>query len=298
MVDNSSSDESVAYVQQYFPWVKIIANFENTGYAKANNDAIKQAKGEYCLFLNMDTWVKSDLLEALMSEVVDNPKIGICACTQLSYDGKEKLNIGMGIDIIAYPFIPRNTEQIFYADGASLFIKKSVFLELQGFDSQYFMYAEDVDLCWRALLAGYDVAAVPSAIIGHKSAGTFVLAGAKEYQLNLSRRYLAERNSFRSLLKNYSTSSLLYVLPLRIGVTIQEIIVFITRKPEFAVIEVKAILWNLKNLRGTLALRRTIQKSRRVSDKGIIRKMTKNSSIARSITAIFQGNVELKWNQK
>ncbi len=296
MVDNSSKDESVDFVRQCFPWVKIIRNSLNLGYAKANNEAAKQVDGDYILFLNEDTWVKYDLLDVLVSAVTKDPMIGVCACTQFSYDGKFKLNAGMTIDLIAYPVIPNEGEQILYADGASLFIKKSLFMQLGGFDDEYFMYAEEVDLCWRVLLSGFDVTAVPRAIVGHKSAGTFVMS-EETYCVNKFRRYLAERNSLRTLLKNYSAFTLLYMLPLRVILTFEQIFLFMMVNSDFVMVEIRAIIWNVKRLKETFTLRNFVQTNRRVSDRKIMKRMSKIIGLARSFATIHQDSLGIRWEE-
>ncbi|MGQ9640379.1 MAG: glycosyltransferase family 2 protein [Candidatus Bathyarchaeia archaeon] len=291
MFDNASTDGSVNYVRENFHWVKIIENPTNLGYAKANNEAEKAASGEYLLFLNVDTWVKPDLLNALISTVMNNPKIGACACTQFSYDGKQRLNSGLTTDLFAYPINPNKKEQILYSDGASLFVKRQVFRRIGGFDPAYFMYGEDVDLCWRILLSGYDVVAAQSAIVGHKTSGTYVKPG-KIYQINQLRRYLAERNSLRTILKNYSAHTLLYILPLRAVITLLQIAFFsLIRQYAFVILEIRAIIWNLRKLKDTFALRCVVQQTRRISDRMVMRGMSKLLGLARSFTEIRQGSL-------
>jgi GT2 family glycosyltransferase len=295
MVDNQSTDNSIAFVQKFFPWVKIIQNKKNLGYARANNEAAKQVDGDFILFLNMDTWAKHDLINELVSAARRNSRVGVCACRQLSYDGQVILNNGMSIDLIGYPLVPDKGEQVFYADGASFFIRKSLFLELGGFDSEYFMYAEEVDLCWRLMLYGYEVIPVPSAVIGHKSAGTFVLPD-QEYRMNKKRKYLAERNSLRSLLKNYSILSLVFLLPARLTLVALQFLLFLLLSPEFAYIELDALMWNLNHLKGTFALRHLVQSKRRVSDRAVTKKMSKVVGIVRSFVIVRQDSSDLNWN--
>ena len=134
VVDNASSDGSVQYVRENFPSVRIIGNDGNLGYALANNEAAKLASGDYMLFLNVDTWVRPDLLERLVSKVSSDSRIGVCACTQLSYDAMVTLNSGLTADLLSYPS-GQTTSEILYADGASLFVSKSIFVSLGGFDS-------------------------------------------------------------------------------------------------------------------------------------------------------------------
>lgn len=298
MVDNASTDGSVSYVRESFSWVKIIENPTNLGYTKANNEAEKRASGEYLLFLNMDTWVKPDLLNVLVSTAISNPKIGVCACTQLSYEGKQRLSAGLTTDLFAYPIKSNKQEQILYSDGASLFVKRLVFRQIGGFDPAYFMYGEDVDLCWRVLLSGYDVVATLSAIVGHKSGGTLIRSG-KIYQANRLRRYLAERNSLRTILKNYSAHTLIYILPLRVVITFLQIVFFLLiRQHTFASVEIRAVVWNLRKLKETFALRCAVQRTKRISDRTVMRRMSKVLGVARSFAAIRQDSLGMNWKDE
>jgi GT2 family glycosyltransferase len=294
VVDNASTDGSVSYVQNNLHSIRLIKNLKNLGYAKANNEAAKEANGEFLLFLNADTWIKPNLLNELVSTITINPNAGVCCCTQLSYDGTQRLNSGLTTDLFAYPLEPTNQEKILYSDGASLFVKRFVFEQVGGFDPAYFMYGEDVDLGWRILLAGYDIVVAKSAIVGHKSPGTLASSG-KKYYANKLRRYLAERNSFRTLLKNYSALTLLYILPLRSIIMIQVTFFFLIRRSDFAIVEINAVFWNLKKLKETFALRYVVQKNRKVPDRLIMLKMGKIIGLARSFVAIQQNSLGINW---
>jgi GT2 family glycosyltransferase len=296
--DNASYDNSVEYVKKFYPWIKIIRSDKNLGYAQANNEAVKQVNGDFILFLNPDTWSKRDLLEMLVSTALCDPAVGACACMQLSYDGKFILNSGLATDIFGFP-IPKiaDDKPILYADGASLFVRRSLFLNLGGFDSAYFMYGEDIDLCWRILLTGYDVVSVKSAIIGHNGGGTVILP-EKKYRADKKRAYLASRNSLRTALKNYSISSLFFVLPLRCIVTaFQSVAYFLRNQPCFVEAEIKAITWNFKNLEETFALRVIVQKNRRIVDKRLRERMSKTIGIVNAFVNIKQKSAGLNWEK-
>jgi len=296
VVDNASIDGSVNYIQNSLHSIKLIVNLKNLGYAKANNEAAKEANGEFLLFLNADTWIKPNLLSELVSTITINPNAGVCACTQLNYEGTQWLNSGITTDLFAYPLYPKNQEKILYSDGASLFVRGFIFKQVGGFDPVYFMYGEDVDLCWRILLAGYDIVVAKFAIVGHKSAGTSASSG-KTYSASKLRRYLAERNSFRTLLKNYSASTLLYILPLRSILMVQATFFFLIKQPDFAILEINAAFWNLKKLKETFALRYVVQKNRKVSDRIIMMKMSKVVGIARALVIIQQNSLGINWGQ-
>lgn len=283
--DNASSDDSVAYIGKNFPEIKIVTSNANFGFAKAANEAETVARGEYLFFLNMDTWFERDLLEVLVSTMRENTDWGICGCTQLGYDSSEFLNSGSTTDYLGYPMPPDAQKGILYADGASLFVTKPVFDDLGGFDSEYFMYGEEVDLCWRALIAGYDVGTAPSAIIRHKTGGTVIKEG-QVYAVSRNRRYLYERNSLRTLLKNYSLRTLLWALPMRIIVMFYEYVVLaVTRHTDFAEDIGRAMMWNFQNAGETLILRQRVQESRRTSDRLVMRRMRNKSA---TVTALIQ----------
>ena len=281
LVDNASTDGSVEFVRKKFPRVRILENKRNLGYTGANNRAARFSRGKYLLFLNNDTKVKPNLITELVSRIEADRSIGICACKQLTYDGKGFLNMGLSCDPFAWPIKPEREEDIIYSDGASLFIRKDVFVKLGGFDPKYFIFIDDVDLCWRGLLAGYKVVPVPSAIIYHMAGGTIHggwLKGSK-YETSIWRRYLTERNIFRTICKNYGFLTLLLILPayfVLISLEIALLLLF----GEIKAIKVypRAILWNIKNARDTLQWRRKVQQLRKLSDREIMKKMVLTSS--------------------
>jgi GT2 family glycosyltransferase len=295
VLDNASSDGSARYIRANFPEVRIMTSATNMGFAKAANGVANEARGEYLLFLNMDTWFEGDLLEALVSGMREDPNLGICGCTQLSYDSSKFLNSGSTTDFLGYPVFPDAAKGILYADGASLFVKKTVFKDLGGFDSQYFMYGEEVDLCWRALVAGYDVAIARAAIVRHSTGGTVVKPG-QIYEIKRFRRYLYERNSLRTLLKNYSLHTLFWVVPARIVVMSYEFLLLTgTSHMEFALDIARAITWNFWNLRETIKLRRSVQDRRKVSDKVVMSRMRSKLAIVMALAEARKSASKVVW---
>lgn len=274
-IDNASldSEETIRLVKREYPQFRIIQNKKNLGYAAANNAGVEQAQGEYLLFLNADTKLDPDCLLELLHSARRNKKVGIWTCRQLSYQGDFKLNDGSAYDLLGTPCVGK----IFYADGASLFISSALFKRLGGFDATYFLVAEDIDLCWRARLLGYDIKCNTKAIVYHESGGSFI-GGAKKgqhYFTSIWRRYLGERNNFRNLLKNYSLFMLFLIIPLYLLVNIAEIVLFtiIGRWNVARGAYLKAWGYNLTHLGPTLRKRREVQKMRKVSDWRILKKM-------------------------
>lgn len=273
-VDNASHDESVEFVKEHYPRVKILKNKENLGFAQANNQACSEARGEYLFFLNNDTKVDSKILSCLVKKMEDDESIGICGCRIMSYDGRVHFHTGIGIDIFGYPV---NKGEVFYAEGSALMIRNSLFHKLGGFDEKYFMFHEDIDLAWQVWLLGYRVVAADEAVVYHVAGGS---AGGrvenKQYKSTLFRKYFSERNNIRTLLKNYSVKSLFSILPIYFLINLAEIIFFLSvLKPKVSFCYLKAIIWNLINFKNTLVFRKKIQRRRKITDKRVLRTMYK-----------------------
>ncbi len=170
VIDNNSRDESCNMVAKEFPQVQLIRNQENTGFAKGNNKAVKQAKGEYICFLNPDMVIAEDTFTKLINHVLHLPDLGAAGIRLIDGSGnflpESKRNIPYPDVAIKKLF---GSDRSYYADhldekdsdnveilvGAFLFMKRTVFEEIGGFDEDYFMYGEDIDLSYRLLKSGY-----------------------------------------------------------------------------------------------------------------------------------------------
>ena len=170
VVDNNSSDDSCQMVKQLFPEIILLENKENLGFSKANNQAVKIAKGEYVCILNPDTAIT----EYTFGEVLKyaNSKGNLGALGVYLMDGKgsflpeSKRNlptpkaaflklIGWSNSYYAKHIEPLDSGEVSVLVGAFMFIKKSVYQEVGGFDEDYFMYGEDIDLSFKLTKAGY-----------------------------------------------------------------------------------------------------------------------------------------------
>ncbi|MGO2103683.1 MAG: glycosyltransferase family 2 protein [Psychroflexus halocasei] len=166
VIDNNSEDESLALTNQYYPEVKTIANKENSGFSKANNLAVKQAKGEYLCVLNPDTVVTEDCFEKLLKLHQHKEKLGAIG-TQL-IDGKgyflpeSKRNIpnpkvafqklmGQDKDYYNNNLQTHENGKTDVLVGAFMFLKRQDYLTVKGFDEDFFMYGEDIDLSYKLL---------------------------------------------------------------------------------------------------------------------------------------------------
>ena len=171
VIDNDSKDGSCAMVKEKFPSVVIIENNSNVGFSKANNQAVKVAKGEYVCILNPDTVVAEDTFESILEFANQQTNLGIIGCRLVDGLGmflpESKRNIP--IVKIAIKKIIGNSKA-YYANhinefdtakvevlvGAFMVLKRSLYNSLEGFDEDYFMYGEDIDFSYKSLKKGYD----------------------------------------------------------------------------------------------------------------------------------------------
>ena len=267
IADDCSTDNSVELIQLEHPLIRIVKTISNSGYGTACNTGFKLAKGEYVVFLNNDTEVEPDWAFNLISSMIKNA-FSIATPKILFLENKSIINaeggscdrLGMGVNrnngTLNYHRASK-LETTFYG-SACLAIKASLFESLHGYDESYYMYNEDVDLCWRARLLGFKTLYVPSSVVYHSWMGTTKSAYfSLTYQL---------RNSLTSMIKNYSMITLIYTVPASILLMLGEVIFFCVSANRMSKSILKGIKWNLINIKQTLHKRRAIQKSRVVSD--------------------------------
>ena len=217
VVDNGSTDGSLVLVKQDYRKVKIIENRRNMGFAHANNQAAKAAEGEYVAFLNNDTKVDKNWLIELLRPIYKDKEIVASGSKVLSMDGKKidfvggminfegkgfQINYGTPVgsdNHDRYMFLP-------FVNGGSMMINRKVFIDVGGFDQDFFAYYEDVDLGWRLWVLGYKVVFAPDSIVYHHHHGT-----SKAFSEDRL-RFLKERNSLYSVFKNYDDSNLAKVI--------------------------------------------------------------------------------------
>ena len=284
LVDNGSSDGSVDYVRRSFPSVRLLLNHENLGFAEGYNRAISKIRSEYVILLNNDTEVLNPKwIRHLVDKASSDPRIVAIACKMVSLNDFSRLDSvgGMGIPFWrGFVDIGRdeqdqgqydqeNFEPFAFCGGAAL-IKRSVFLTSGGFDGRFFLYMEDVDLSWRLRLFGYRVGFASQAQVAHYFSGSSLTK-----EIDARKLYYCHRNLFRAILKNCGpslgwavTNYLLFTLMMAAGFSILE--------PAKAVAAVRAVHWNLANLKDTYALRSRIQASRNTSEAQVLEKMYPN----------------------
>ena len=169
VVDNNSNDDSCEMVRSQFPDVILIENKENIGFAAGNNIGVRNAKGEYLCVLNPDTVIAEDTFTTLLSFAEKQERLGIIGCKLINGKGQflpeSKRNVptvkvatrkmlGNSVDYYAYHLDENESGEVDILVGAFMVLKKSVFEKVDGFDEDYFMYGEDIDLSYKILKAG------------------------------------------------------------------------------------------------------------------------------------------------
>jgi hypothetical protein len=191
VVDDLSSDDTVAIVRERYPDVQLFANDKNIGFGKTVNVGLKAANGSYILVLNNDTWMHEGALDALMAFLDRHPDVGIVGPKVLSGDGSLQQQCRRRIPTPTaallyftgvarmFPKNPRvagylmttadetQTTEVDSVSGACLMVRRSVLDSIRGFDPEYYLYGEDMDFCWRTKLAGWKVMYHPDAVITH-----------------------------------------------------------------------------------------------------------------------------------
>jgi len=213
IVDNGSSDSSISFLESAHKQVRLIKNNKNMGFAYANNQAAKAAKGEYIAFLNNDTKVDSKWLIELLRPVYGDKETVASGSKVLSMDGKNLDFVGGMINFEGKGFqidfglpiekdLHKQYKYLPFANGGAMLIRRDTFLDVGGFDEDFFAYYEDVDLGWRLWVLGYKVIFAPDSIVYHHHHGTSRIFSEDKL------RFLKERNSLYSVFKNYDDSNL------------------------------------------------------------------------------------------
>lgn len=213
VVDNASSDDSIVYVSEFFPSVKIIQNKVNGGYAKGYNDALKNLSEDIFVLLNSDVEVTKNWLPPILSEFEKDASVVAAQPKVLDYKNNEYFEYagaaGGFIDKYGYPYCRgrvfntlekdmgqyNDVSQIFWASGACMFVKAKAFWQAGGLDEDYFAHQEEIDLCWRLQAKGGKILYVGASEVYH-------VGGATLATLNPKKTFYNFRNSLLNLLKN------------------------------------------------------------------------------------------------
>jgi len=216
LVDNASRDESVAFVKENFPEIRIVPSASNLGFTGGNNLGITHCTGEYVLFLNNDTRVEPGALANLAKAIRDYPDYQVFACALLRYTNPTLLDsggdtlykAGFFMTFSGCPAAPfsQPREVLSACAGAAAYNRK-LLNRLGGFDDDFFLLFEDMDLSMRARHLGAKILFVPDARVLHKGSATIGDA------VSSNKLYYCTRNLVPLLLKNFPLKTLLGFTP-------------------------------------------------------------------------------------
>ncbi len=192
VVDNASTDRSADMVREHFPQVRLLRNDENVGFARANNQAAVESEGRYLLFLNSDAILQLGAIGSLLGLAEAQPRAGIVGAQLQNPDGSfqashspfpnlwHEFSILSGLGRLLYgywhpshgPEDEKGPQIVDYVEGACLLVRREAYLSTGGMDEGYFMYAEDVDLCYAMRKQGWQVWYQPAAKVTHVGSGS------------------------------------------------------------------------------------------------------------------------------
>ncbi len=213
LADNGSEDNSVAYMEEHFPSVKIVALDKNYGFAKGYNESLKQITADYYILLNTDIEVTENWIPPLIALLESDEKIACCQPKVKSYHQKQLFEhagaAGGYIDKFGYAFCRGRVfktieedigqyddlKEIFWATGACLCIRAELFHSTGAFDENFFAHMEEIDLCWRLKNRGYRIMYCPTSTVYHVGGGTLAYASPRKTYLNFRNNLLMMRRN-------------------------------------------------------------------------------------------------------
>jgi GT2 family glycosyltransferase len=273
LVDNGSTDGSKEFVETNFPWVRIVGLDRNYGFGGGNNRGVKFARGQYIAFLNNDTEVTQNwLLELVQTSV--GCSIPICASKTLMMKKRNLVDFGGGkLTIVgrgySVGFLEADNSRRMncsftgYPCASSMLINKDVFMQLDGFDEDYFASLDDTDLGWRAWLLGYKTLYCPDSVVYHNYGGT-----SGEGRLSPLKAFHGTKAPFITIFKNLELKNLFVGIIFALAFDLGEGILLVkSRNIECLKMKAKAYSWLFRHLSFILSKRQVIQEKRKVSDK-------------------------------
>lgn len=274
IVDNNSSDGSVDFLTKKYPEIKLVKNTRNEGFSKAHNQAIRISSGEYILPLNFDIIVAFTFVEEMVKAIESSPRIGIVSGKLYALKNGGETNVIDSTGITMHGMFPADRgqnetdsdqydqiEYVFGASGAAPLFRREMLEDIrlneEYFDEDFYIYVEDVDLCWRAQLYGWKALYTPSAIAYHHRGAT------RKNDSEMKRDYLliGYRNRYWAIIKNAILLNLLKNILLLLIVELRFYSGHILQRNYFIF---KVPLMVLKGISQMLRKRSVIQKKRKV----------------------------------
>ena len=259
------------------------------------------------MFIHDDAALTPISVEKMVARIMSDPETAIVGPKIMNWDDEDILEeVGMAADRFGYPYKGLEegeidlgqhdrASEVFFVTSTCMLVKHGVFRQLRGWDARMRAFSEDLDLCWRARIAGHSVRFEPEAKARHAIA----LATGKRTSPYVPTRYFIRRNRLRAVTKNASAIRLLTLIPLFVLLSIAEMIGFIIiRQPREIWNLIKALGWNAARLPQTLAERRRVQHKRRVPDSTISRYTVRLSTRIRSYLGNQTQRIEEAWGRR
>jgi len=279
VVDNNSSDGTIDFIKENYPQIKLIENKKNLGFAGGNNLGMKYAidrGADYIYLLNQDTIVEEGWLDKVLSLAESDSQAGAVQSLLMLWPEKERINswgneiyfLGLGFAggyrKLNHKKNKLEKKEIAYPSGAAVLLRVNILKEIGLFNSEFFMYHEDLDLGWRMNLAGYKILLAPESIVYHKY----------EFSRSIKKYYFMERNRFWVLLQNYKWLTLILFLPALIVMNLG--LLFSAAKGGWLREEFKAYKYyfNGRVWKNLLDNRKIVQDKRKVKDREILKLFT------------------------
>lgn len=272
VVDNGSTDDSVSWIRETFPDVRIVALSINRGFAGGNNAGLAVSRGEFIATINNDARGDPTWLEEMIGLTRGRPDVGMVASKMLFADAPGTINsAGIAIDRAGFawdrlggsPDVEDGVAEVFGPCAGAALYRRALFDDVGAFDDDFFMYLEDVDLAWRARLAGWRCLYAPRARVLHDHSATSIdTSPFKGYHLG--------RNKVWLIAKNYPSPDVWLYLPIVVGYDLAAIVIRLVL-PGFGDTPYRARLARatgrlagLARLGSALIKRGTVQSKRRV----------------------------------
>src|SRR5918999_5631846 len=279
------------------------------GFGGAINWAMSRVRtnADFLLFIHDDAALERTSVELMVARMLALDDTAIVGPKIVDWEDPSRLEeVGMAIDRFGYPYKGLEEQEIdlgqhdksvevFYVTSTCMLIRHEVFRDLRGWDAKMRAFSEDLDLCWRARLAGHAVRFEPNAKARHAIA----LATGKRHSQFVPPRYFIRRNRFRTIAKNVSRARLLSLLPAFVLLTIAEMIGFIAlRQPREILNLACALGWNVVTVPQTLTSRARAQRLRQVRDGDLSRLMVGQARRVRFYASHQAGRLEEAWGRR
>lgn len=241
VIDNCSSDDSVAWLMHAYPGVTLVQNETNGGFSKGYNDGLRKINADYYILLNSDIEVTPNWISPVIELMQSDAAIVACQPKIRMYDQKDLFEYagasGGFMDRWGYMYCRGrifdhietdrgqydDAREVFWATGACLFVRAKAFHATGGLYEPLFAHMEEIDLCWRLRNQGFKIYVCPDSVVYHVGGGTLPKTNARKTYLNF-------RNNLIIMYRNMGVLEKLYKIPLRFCLDFLSLIVFIKNK--------------------------------------------------------------------